>query len=504
MNDLAVLSLPPQAPPQPATETAPAQQQAPDKGQATDFATELNRQIAATDDTSPGPGRDAGKGRETDESDPATEATERPPVEGQSAKSGREAGSDRLALVVQLLAATLASSSSASPAATANGTPATDTASAATGVAGAASAAGATAATAATATSASTTAPAQTPEAIATQASSQSVSQTATGDQTQTGVVPGAPVTAARATDTTTPAAQPTAADAAVASAAATAATATAATESVPVVVAAADNVGTQANTAADQAASAKGAGRATAGKPAPAANAGGAVQPGAAESAPASGAVTRTLKGGDDQAAEAPAAGAKLVVKETTAPASARTQADQSPQGDGTTALTGTQATLTQPADASPADKATLSQPVIHSAIDQIVAGAKLVRQGPVTEMRLQLKPEFLGRVDLKVTMEGGVLSARIMVDNPQVKAAIEANLPQLRQDLAQQGIALQGMTVGLGGGRGQQQAGDSQQSGFRWPGQQYQNDRDRTLSPVATGAQRSASSSHRLDLVL
>jgi flagellar hook-length control protein FliK len=137
-------------------------------------------------------------------------------------------------------------------------------------------------------------------------------------------------------------------------------------------------------------------------------------------------------------------------------------------------------------------------------SVIDQIVAKASVNREGELTELSLQLHPETLGRVNLRLSMAGGVLSAKVMVDNPAVKAALEANLADLRQSLADQGIALQGMSVALGG-QGQQH----EYRDYREAAGQAAEAPGRTRSaavrqnPVATPV-RSRGAGHRLDLIV
>ncbi len=69
--------------------------------------------------------------------------------------------------------------------------------------------------------------------------------------------------------------------------------------------------------------------------------------------------------------------------------------------------------------------------------------------------EISIQLKPESLGRVNLRLEMANGVLNGRIVVQNALVKETVENNLPQLRNSLEQQGIPLSGFSVDVRGGR-------------------------------------------------
>ena len=58
------------------------------------------------------------------------------------------------------------------------------------------------------------------------------------------------------------------------------------------------------------------------------------------------------------------------------------------------------------------------------------------------VSELRVTLKPESLGEVSINVRMEGGSMAAQIDVSQTHVRAAMEANLSQLRETLADRGI--------------------------------------------------------------
>ncbi len=67
----------------------------------------------------------------------------------------------------------------------------------------------------------------------------------------------------------------------------------------------------------------------------------------------------------------------------------------------------------------------------------------------GKTSEVRVRLKPEHLGELSLKVTLQEGELAARLDVSMPAVKAALDAQLPQLREALASQGIEIRRFDV-------------------------------------------------------
>lgn len=69
--------------------------------------------------------------------------------------------------------------------------------------------------------------------------------------------------------------------------------------------------------------------------------------------------------------------------------------------------------------------------------------------------EMKLQLKPESLGRVVLKVTFEDGVLSGKIFTSNRETADFLQRNLDDLRNSLEQQGYKFSQLDVDVGNGR-------------------------------------------------
>ena len=84
------------------------------------------------------------------------------------------------------------------------------------------------------------------------------------------------------------------------------------------------------------------------------------------------------------------------------------------------------------------------------HNIVAQVVDRARLyLRPANNSEMVLQLRPEHLGELTLKISVENGLVSAAFHSDNREVRQAIEASLPQLKQELTQQGIKLDNVGV-------------------------------------------------------
>lgn len=103
------------------------------------------------------------------------------------------------------------------------------------------------------------------------------------------------------------------------------------------------------------------------------------------------------------------------------------------------------------------------------HGVFDQMVAQARMIRLPDSTEMVIRLRPEHLGDLVLKVAVDAaGTVNATFHSSNAEVRAVLEANLQQFRQEMQQQGVRVQGAAVyaGLGDALPQQQQGQQGKS--------------------------------------
>ena len=79
-----------------------------------------------------------------------------------------------------------------------------------------------------------------------------------------------------------------------------------------------------------------------------------------------------------------------------------------------------------------------------------QIVQQARLIRNAENTEMVINLKPEHLGQLTLRVSVsQNGTVNASFFSDNAQVRAAIENSIVQLKQELSDQGLKVDNVQV-------------------------------------------------------
>jgi len=87
------------------------------------------------------------------------------------------------------------------------------------------------------------------------------------------------------------------------------------------------------------------------------------------------------------------------------------------------------------------------------ESVVRQVVEKFNQAVKTGVNEMRILLRPESLGEVRLKISVEGDVVMARIHVENQQVKQIIENNLGSLRNALAEHNLQTGSFSVDVGG---------------------------------------------------
>ncbi|MDI3281298.1 MAG: flagellar hook-length control protein FliK [Bacillota bacterium] len=102
--------------------------------------------------------------------------------------------------------------------------------------------------------------------------------------------------------------------------------------------------------------------------------------------------------------------------------------------------------------------------EPLAEKVLSQLIHRASVLLREGGSEMRLQLIPESLGRVAMHIAVEHGTVTARFAVANEQVKNLIEAQLPQLRQALEEQGLRVDSFSVSC-------QLGGEERP---WPGQE------------------------------
>ncbi len=88
-----------------------------------------------------------------------------------------------------------------------------------------------------------------------------------------------------------------------------------------------------------------------------------------------------------------------------------------------------------------------------LNPLIDQLIGKLKVNLQQGRSEATVALKPDYLGNLQIKLTLEGKNIVGKILVDNPLTKSLIQSSLPQLRDSLTHLGIQVQNFDVAVGG---------------------------------------------------
>jgi len=107
-----------------------------------------------------------------------------------------------------------------------------------------------------------------------------------------------------------------------------------------------------------------------------------------------------------------------------------------------------------------------TLDQPAVRMTVQQELPSLSHLEG---RTLMIKLEPEYLGSARLHLTMRQDTLSARVMVETPQAKAAVESSLSQLTDQLTKAGIKIDYIDVGVRGGGAQNQFFHKQSNWFR-----------------------------------
>ncbi len=107
------------------------------------------------------------------------------------------------------------------------------------------------------------------------------------------------------------------------------------------------------------------------------------------------------------------------------------------------------------------------MPQPVKNSEVlNQVVEQAKVIVGQDKSEMVIQLKPDHLGKLELKVVTEQGIVAAKFIAESQQVKEIIETNMQLLKDSLQKQGIIIDSVNVQVGHDQHEYQQQNSYQS--------------------------------------
>ncbi len=108
-----------------------------------------------------------------------------------------------------------------------------------------------------------------------------------------------------------------------------------------------------------------------------------------------------------------------------------------------------------------------------------KLVQTMETIVQEERTEVRIQLKPDHLGELKIKLSMERGIMVAEFIVENQAVREVIASQLPQLQTALQDHGTQVADLSVSIG--FGEARPDEQGQPNQRQSGRQTQRRLDR-----------------------
>jgi flagellar hook-length control protein FliK len=101
---------------------------------------------------------------------------------------------------------------------------------------------------------------------------------------------------------------------------------------------------------------------------------------------------------------------------------------------------------------EALPREMGTPFRSMEESVVNQLAERLNTAVRSGTSEVRLTLRPESLGQVQLKIQMDGDIVMAKINVENQQVRQIIESNLQALRNALQEHNLQAGDFDVDVG----------------------------------------------------
>ncbi|MDB5101506.1 MAG: fliK, partial [Cyanobacteria bacterium RYN_339] len=112
------------------------------------------------------------------------------------------------------------------------------------------------------------------------------------------------------------------------------------------------------------------------------------------------------------------------------------------------------------------------------HEVLKQILDRAEQIKGAQQNSVKLQLYPEHLGKMEIRVSSHQGVISAQLMADTPQAKALLDGQLASLQRSFAEMGLKVDKVEVTLSSANLGQDAGNPAFTGFDQQQQQQQRE--------------------------
>lgn len=133
--------------------------------------------------------------------------------------------------------------------------------------------------------------------------------------------------------------------------------------------------------------------------------------------------------------------------------PAEAKPEPDSDEPAPALTDLAAAPAFAPEPAKASHAQRAEAPVATVRAEdlAPAVLKQAEWLKSQQQSSVKLQLYPEHLGKLEIRVAQQQGVLTATLTADTPQVKALLETQIAGLHRSLADLGLKLDRVEVAV-----------------------------------------------------
>ncbi|HMB01036.1 MAG TPA: flagellar hook-length control protein FliK, partial [Spirochaetota bacterium] len=98
------------------------------------------------------------------------------------------------------------------------------------------------------------------------------------------------------------------------------------------------------------------------------------------------------------------------------------------------------------------------------HKLIEKVIQSIKYAVSENTKELNIRLKPDHLGRINIKLKMEDNIMNGKLIVDNNAVKELLESKMQFLKDHLKDQGYNFANIDVDISS----EQNSDQQKSMF------------------------------------
>lgn len=126
-----------------------------------------------------------------------------------------------------------------------------------------------------------------------------------------------------------------------------------------------------------------------------------------------------------------------------------------------------------------------------IEDATDQIIRKVTMSTRGELKTLTIALRPEYMGKVNIRLSVEAGVLTARVMVENPSLRHGLEQTSTRIQEAISSLGLKVERFDIVQPFAESQSSHNGNQFANTQFQqGQENQQRKNRSLSSDQRGA--------------